>query len=396
MSRLYRVRLGDVISIKHGFAFPGDGFTEEPSFPTLVTPGNFAIGGGFKPAKPKTFQGGFPEEYVLAAGDLIVSMTDLSKEGATLGLPALVPDDGTYLHNQRVGLVQVTDLDRVDRFFLHYFLRTTGYRAHILGTATGSTVRHTSPTKICSFAADLPDLVEQRAIADVLGAFDDKIAANTNLIETASALAMALLSDCSPSVALAEVVVYQKRSIAPADFGNVCVAHFSLPAFDTGQRPQMTSPQEIKSSKFSIEKPCVLVSKLNPRFPRIWDVAELPRALAISSTEFLVLESERCASTVLWAILSQPSFSAELESKVAGTSGSHQRVGPDDLLATKVIDPRSLSQELMSEIESLGRRIALGREESTTLAQIRDALLPQLMSGKIRVKDAEQIVGDVV
>jgi type I restriction enzyme S subunit len=42
------VRLGDVASIKHGFAFDGANFVDEPTRDVLITPGNFAIGGGFK------------------------------------------------------------------------------------------------------------------------------------------------------------------------------------------------------------------------------------------------------------------------------------------------------------------------------------------------------------
>lgn len=276
--------------------------------------------------------------------------------------------------------------------FVYYFMKQLDVAFLDVGSANPTLNRnHVHPLRV-----SWPPATEQQAIAEVLGALDDKIAANTMLTEAATELAIALLAGHSPSVALADVVVQQKKSIAPVDFGDGRVAHFSLPAFDAGQQPHMTSAEQIKSSKFAIERPCVLVSKLNPRFPRIWDVVQLPIALAVSSTEFLVLESDCCASTVLWAILSQPSFSAELESKVAGTSGSHQRVRPDDLLATHVVDPRSLSLETMNQIEPLGRHIAVSREESTSLAQLRDALLPLLMSGKIRVKDAEQMVGDVV
>jgi hypothetical protein len=77
-----------------------------------------------------------------------------------------------------------------------------------------------------------------------------------------------------------------------------------------------------------------------PRIPRVWDVPELPDTLALASTEFLVLDSSRFTSTVLWALIAQPEFGAALESKVAGTSDSHQRVRPDDLLSTPIGDPR--------------------------------------------------------
>lgn len=68
--------LADIIDIKHGYAFPGEGITDKPAGDILLTPGNFAVGGGFKGDKFKYFCGEIPEDYVLAVGDLLVTMTD--------------------------------------------------------------------------------------------------------------------------------------------------------------------------------------------------------------------------------------------------------------------------------------------------------------------------------
>ena len=103
-----KCKLGDYIRIKHGFAFKGEYITAENNGVVLVTPGNFEIGGGFKEDKCKFFNGDYPKEYVLSPYDLIVTMTDLSKQGDTLGYSALVPKTNrVYLHNQRIGLVDV-------------------------------------------------------------------------------------------------------------------------------------------------------------------------------------------------------------------------------------------------------------------------------------------------
>ena len=67
--------LGELIDIKHGFAFKGEFFCDEPRDDILLTPGNFAIGGGFKGDKFKYYEGPIPEEFVLHQGDLIVTMT---------------------------------------------------------------------------------------------------------------------------------------------------------------------------------------------------------------------------------------------------------------------------------------------------------------------------------
>src|SRR5437899_969146 len=109
--------LGELIEIKHGFAFKGELFQDEPQGDVLLTPGNFAIGGGFKADKFKYYDGPVPDEFVLHEGDLLVTMTDLSKEADTLGYPALIPprtDGRRYLHNQRLGKIVIKNVASLD------------------------------------------------------------------------------------------------------------------------------------------------------------------------------------------------------------------------------------------------------------------------------------------
>ena len=193
-NRWLPARLADHVAIKHGYAFKGEYFTDEPTYYILLTPGNFALGGGFQSGKAKYYSGPIPEDYVLKEGDLLVTMTDLSKTGDTLGYPAFVPQSSAvrYLHNQRLGLVEVHNGTTIDKAFLYYRLRLSDYRHFILGSASGSTVRHTSPSRILDFAFNLPPLPEQRAIAAVLGALDDKIELNRRMNATLEGLARAL------------------------------------------------------------------------------------------------------------------------------------------------------------------------------------------------------------
>ena len=98
--------LSDLIDIRHGFAFKEAFIREEECGDILLTPGNFAIGGGFKDNKFKYYDSSIPEEFILSSGDLLVTMTDLSKQADTLGYPAVVPkcpEGRRYLHNQRLG-----------------------------------------------------------------------------------------------------------------------------------------------------------------------------------------------------------------------------------------------------------------------------------------------------
>ncbi|WP_321377342.1 restriction endonuclease subunit S domain-containing protein [Trichococcus shcherbakoviae] len=76
--KLSTYRLGDLIEIRHGYAFSGKYITQEDNGVVLVTPGNFKVGGGFQEKRGKFFKGGLPDDYVLEAGAIIVTMTDLS------------------------------------------------------------------------------------------------------------------------------------------------------------------------------------------------------------------------------------------------------------------------------------------------------------------------------
>ena len=61
-----------------------------------------------------------------------------------------------------------------------------------------------------------------------------------------------------------------------------------------------------------------------------------------------------------------------------------------------MVDPGSFPTGVAERITTLGLRVAEARVESQKLAELRDALLPELMSGRMRVKDAEATVEGVL
>lgn len=176
MSEWKKVKLGEIIDIKHGYAFSGEHIIEEDNDIVLVTPGNFRIGGGFQERKCKYYDGEIPHDYILKSGDFIVTMTDLSKTIDTLGYSALVPvsSQRKYLHNQRIGLVQFKN-DSCDKGYIYWLMRTRSYQREIANTSTGATVHHTSPSKICAFEFDAPPISTQHRIATILSRYDSLI-----------------------------------------------------------------------------------------------------------------------------------------------------------------------------------------------------------------------------
>lgn len=393
MSDFESVHLSDVIAIKHGYAFPGRSFSDDPIYPTLLTPGNFSVGGGFRTARPKTFTGSFPEEYRLGTGDLVVTMTDLSNEGATLGLPALVPKDGTYLHNQRIGLVEIMDSRRVSAGFLHYYLRNADYRAHILGTASGSTVRHTSPSRIGSFPANLPTLCLQEAIADVLGALDDKIAANASLIATADELAVvsyqaltAVQAEAQPLSSLAEFVNGKAFTNEASGTGRVVIRIAELNSGLGGS----TVYNDIEVADQHLARPGELLfawsgSLTVHRWYR-------PEGI-VNQHIFKVIATRVPLWVVNGALRRKLAEFKGIAADKATTMGHIQRRHLDEEVLVPTADLIAQHDALMT---SLWDRALQAEQESLALAELRDALLPELMSGRLRVKDAEQAVGEVV
>ena len=184
--------LGEAAEVKHGFAFSGNNITDAENENILLTPGNFLIGGGWKEGK-KYFNGDIPNNYILAADDLIITMTDLSKEGDTLGYPALIPYNPTkkFLHNQRIGIVIINENFAIKKY-IYFLMRFSGYQRFIVNTASGSTVKHTSPSKIKSYNFAMPPLLEQQAIAAVLSSLDDKIELLREQNKTLEAIAAAI------------------------------------------------------------------------------------------------------------------------------------------------------------------------------------------------------------
>lgn len=190
------VRLGDVCEIKHGFAYKGKYFSDTPTCDILVTPGNFTLSGGFKLDKPKFYNGPVEKDYILSKGDLIVTMTDLSKNIDTLGYSALVPEvkGFTFHHNQRIGLVE-NIANNVDKYFLYWIMRTSAYQSFIATHSSGTTVHHTSPKGIGNYVFKLPPLDNQRRIASILSSLDRKIELNNKINADLEEMAQAIFKN---------------------------------------------------------------------------------------------------------------------------------------------------------------------------------------------------------
>ena len=186
------VRLGDYAEVTKGVSYKG-AHLNQPG-PLLLGLGEFSPGGGAKLDKVRTYGGDYRERHVVRSGDLLVALTDLTQSGAVLGSPMIVPSGtGEFcLYTHHVGRVALHDPVSMDASFLRYVLQDFAFSAFVSGRATGTTVRAVHPREVAQFEFSLPPLEEQRAIARVLGALDDKIELNRRMSETLEEMARAL------------------------------------------------------------------------------------------------------------------------------------------------------------------------------------------------------------
>ncbi len=361
----------------------------------------------------------FEGEYLLIAED--------GENLRSRNTPVAFLARGKFWVNNHAHIVRGNSL--ADTRYLMYAIRALD----IGGYLTGSTLPKLTQRNMNQILVPAPPIDEQRAIAHVLGSLDDKIELNGRMNETLEAIARAVFKswfvDFDPVRARAEgretglpkhlsrlfpdsledselgqipagwlvapigdLASLSRDNVTPGDFPDESFDHYSIPAFDKVKAPIREVGSQIKSNKNGVPWGCVLLSKLNPRFPRVW-LPDLSQAVrSVCSTEFLVANSRSTSSPeFLYSLFTSVSFAREFATLVTGTSGSHQRVNADSLTAMKTVLP---APELLESFSGLAgallNRVHVGTSESRKLAELRDALLPKLISGEIRVKEAEK------
>lgn len=414
MSEWKEATLGELIDIKHGYAFKGEFFSEIPNENVLLTPGNFHVGGGFKDDKFKYYIGDFPDEYVLSPGDVIVTMTDLSKAGDTLGYSARIPvSRDRFLHNQRLGLVTKKSSE-ANINFIYWLLRTHNYQKTIVNSCSGSTVKHTSPSKIKDYVFLLPPPEEQKCIDAVLSCLDHKIENLRKQNETLEQIAQTLFkhwfvdfeflnADGKPYKSSGGEMVRSELGDIPAgwmvqpldkvaDFLNG-LALQNYPATDNKGFLPVIKIREMKSgitantdrassdipSQYIIDDGDVLFSWSGSLEIVVWCFGKgalNQHLFKVSSTEYPKW------LYYFWTLNHLTHFRAIAKSK-ATTMGHIQRKHLSEALC--LIPSESQLQAMNAIIQPVFCKIIQNSLHIPTLTKARDVLLPKLMSGQIRL-----------
>jgi len=370
-------------------------------------------GGGFLFHGLKDYAGEFRHEQTLLPGDVAVALTDVTQSGSVIGRPIRVP--GTTTPSVLVSSLDIAKIiltsEAVLPAWLYYRLQAPDYIGHVTGSATGTTVRHLSPLDVSRFSFALPPLSEQRAIAEVLGALDDKIEANRRVADLATNLALAQATSALEHVGgtptdlerIADItkgVSYRSDDLIPGDGWLVslkCVGRDG--SFEPGGLKPFSGP--VKPGQV-VDDGDVLVAQtdLTQRGEVIGRPIRVQRlGLAgrfVASLDFAVVRPRPpLTRELLFGLLSQRVFREHALGFCNGTTVLH--MNSRALPSYQVTVPGAeQGRQLTNIMKPLFECSAVARHESSALGRLRDTLLPKLLSGELRVRDAESFVREAV
>lgn len=322
--------------------------------------------------------------------------------GSDLG--KVVITDRRIVTNQQINSI-IPD-NSVDADYVYYLMCIIGKELNFV-SKTSTAVPIINKSTFSNWEIKIhKDKVTQSRIASILSSLDSKIETNNKinakLEEMAQALFKSWFVDFEPFKdkgmveselgmipegwrvgKLSEIAEVAKKSINPSKQPDTLFSHYSLPAFDENKLPAKQYGSEIMSNKFIFSNKTTLLSKLNPHIKRIWYVEETEDN-AICSTEFLPFKAKDVGlSAFLYSYLVSDFFYLKALSIVQGATNSHQRLDAKVLLEYElpINDEAMLSFDKI--VSPMLATICKNRVENSRLSNLRDTLLPKLMSGEI-------------
>lgn len=415
MSEWKRYKLGDLLRVKHGWAFKGE-FFSETGIQSILTPGNFYESGGFKAntSKDRFYIGEYPKEYLCSKGDLIVAMTE--QAAGLLGSTAIVPEDNRYLHNQRIGLISCNEY--LNKDFAYYLFMTQTVRQQISRSASGTKVKHTSPEKIYEVQVYIPKIQTQRNIAKILTTLDQKIQTNNQINQELEAMAKTLYDywfvqfdfpdqNGKPYKSSGGKMVYHpelKREI-PEGWGVDSL--WNIANFYNGLAMQKYRPDTNEDGYL----PVIKIREMMNGFSKDTEKARLdiPTEAVVESGDILFSWSATL-EVIIWGkergALNQHIFKVtsdtypksfiyfELKSylkvfksiaELRKTTMGH--ITQDHLKQAKiVVPPIEIISKLDAKLQPTMLKQQILENQNQELTQLRDWLLPMLMNGQVKVE----------
>lgn len=289
-------------------------------------------------------------------------------------------------------------LGNFPKFCFYWFLATD-----LSGFDSGSVQPTLNRNYIANIPVAIPSFVEQRRIAGVLGALDDKIESNLRTISLSESLILAHFSSLfnsghvSAGTALSDLMDINPRYSLKRESLAIKVSMQDIPSDFPVINTHAVMPVGA-GSRFSNGD--VLFARISPCLENgktaIVDFLSSSE-VGFGSTEFIVLSPRgEISTTWIYALARDPNFREACRQAMSGSSG-RQRLSADFFSRYTIATPKesdlvAFNEATMPLLTFMGAR----RDENQRLAPLRDALLPELMSGRMRVDEAGRLVSEAL
>jgi type I restriction enzyme S subunit len=384
-----KVRLHEVAELRGGYAFKSSEYVSSGDF--VLRTLNIAPDGSINqhdavyvdPSRRSEFR-----QFILESGDTLFVMV-----GATLGKCGLVRDrDLPALLNQNMWRIR-PDKAMVDPLFFYYLFVIESQKR--LAYASGAARDFVRRDDYRQLELLLPPMDVQRAIAEVLGALDDKIESNQRIVRATQELARAELrkavATSSEIVPVSELLdQVQDRVPSPrSELPYVGLEHFTgfdLALWNFGKSSNSKTATKLASCGD------LLFGRIRPYFG---NVAITGKSAVVAQSIEVLRPKQVEFSEIAYLSVSSSDF---INTAVLYSSGTTMpQVKWTDLKSERVEVPtRQVAQKfhlVAAPLLGVIRQLPL---ESANLRLLRDTLLPELLSGRLRVRDAEKVVKEVV
>jgi type I restriction enzyme S subunit len=328
-------------------------------------------------------------------GDLVFT------QRGTLGQVSIVPEGGPseYVISQSQMRLRV-NRNVADPRFVYYVCTAPGFTSQISDNAISTGVPHINLGILARLTIPAFPIAEQRSIVEVLWALDDKIAASDRQGRLALELA-----DAQFARVVSGVPMGRETFGDLADVGGGGTPNTSVGAYWNGDVPWAT-PTDVTGLKgpylsttnrmITIDGLAACPSKLYPKGSILMTSRATVGAFAVArkpvavNQGFIVVNAQ--APVYQWWLFHEMrSRVSEFISHANGATFLELSRGKFKQFRVRMPTP-DMAQLFSNAVEPLHAIAAQSMVESTSLSSTRDALLPLLMSGKIRVRDAEEVV----
>ncbi|MDR5589019.1 restriction endonuclease subunit S [Salegentibacter agarivorans] len=404
-----------IAELRHGYQFRNYDFTSEgiKIFKITQIKGNATVDisscSYIDPDRLKKFEG-----FRINKGDILMALT-----GATIGKIARYTENETILQNYRVGNFFPLDEDVFSKDYLYHFLRSKNFYNQILAGQTQSAQQNIGKEDINKMSILVPPIKEQKSIASILSALDDKIELNLQMNKTLEEMAMAIYKhwfvDFGP---------FQDGEFVDSELGEIPkgwevknikeIAEVNSKSISKNSKIDIIEYIDIASVGEGLVENIqpILLSEAPSRARRIISDGDIvwstvrpnrkSRFLALGfnnrtivSTGFAVTSPKTVPYSFLYPFTCTENFVDYLVSRATGSS--YPAVTGKIFEEAKLVVPTQNILEKYNEIaEPLYLQFSKNNMENQTLTQLRDTLLPKLISGEVRVKDAEKTLSEVL